>query len=648
MVPAPELYWLAEAEDWREALRAVAAGGRGAWDEAVRLANTRLDFVRTNALDETVRRVFAGARAPNLPLVRLAVLGTSTLAHLHGGIRLGGLRRGLAIETYQNQYGQYRRELLDPDSALYRFRPTMVLFAFDAAYLARGAEAGQEPLEAAAVYRAAQEEIRTAWAQARAAFRCPVLQQTVLNVFPPVLGINTEHRLAGSRHRLIERLNAELRMVAEEEGVDLVALDARAAADGLFAWFDPLLWLRSRQEIASPAAPLYGDLVARLIAARMGRSRKCLVLDLDNTLWGGVIGDDGIEGIVLGQGSPLGEGYLAMQHYARELARRGVILAVCSKNEERVALEPFARHPEMLLKRSDIACFRANYDDKPANLRAIADELGIGLDALVFLDDSPFERALVRRVLPMVAVPEVPEEPALVPHCLADAGYFESMSVTPEDRARNAQYQENRRRSAARASASSLDSYLRDLGMVLSWRRFDRIGLPRIVQLINKTNQFNLTTRRYGEEDVLAVIADPDAFGLQLRLIDRFGDNGIIAVVIGRKENGADCRIDTWLMSCRVLGRGVEKATLPVIVAAAQRLGARRLIGEYLPTARNAMVRDHYRLLGFAPLGTGADGQSLAVLDLSGFVPAPIFILTKEEHDREGGGNIQSADQYFP
>jgi FkbH-like protein len=414
--------------------------------------------------------------------------------------------------------------------------------------------------------------------------------------------------------------------MAAQEGVDLVALDDRAARDGLAAWHDVALWHRAKQEISPAAAPLYGDLVARVFAAKQGRSAKCMVLDLDNTLWGGVIGDDGLDGIVLGQGSALGEAFTAFQDYARELSRRGVILAVCSKNDEANALEPFEKHPEMLLRRDDIASFVANWSDKAGNIKAIAAELNIGLDSLVFVDDNPFERALVRQELPMVAVPEVGDDPTDFPAILADAGYFEALTVTDEDRERSGQYQGNRLREALRSSTTDLPSYLRSLDMRLVWRPFDRIGLARTVQLINKTNQFNLTTRRYTEADVQAVMDDVRAFGLQLRLLDRFGDNGIIAIIIGKMLNRDDLLIDTWLMSCRVLGRQVEPTTLNLIAAQAKLLGASRLIGEYLPTKKNGMVKDHYARLGFQVVETAVDGASRAVLDLAEFAPAETFI----------------------
>ncbi len=625
------LYWLPELADWRARVRAIPSDPARAWDEGVALANARIDFIRTNALDEMVRNAMGDEKPANLigKPIRLAILGSCTFSHLHGGIRVAAMRRGMQAQVYENEYGQYWQELADPESALHAFKPTAVLLALDAHHLAAGVSASMEEADAAAALREMIGQIRECWRMIREAFACQIIQQMPLPVHPPLLG-NNEQRLAGSRAAFIDRLSAELRAAADAANVDLLALDARAARDGLNAWHDPGLWHRAKQEISPAAAPMYGELVMRLIAAKQGRSFKCLVLDLDNTVWGGVVGDDGLEGLVLGQGSALGEAFVAFQQYARELSRRGVILAVCSKNDEANAVKPFEKHPEMVLKRGDIASFMANWTDKPANIRAIAEELNIGLDSLVFIDDNPFERTLVRQELPMVAVPEVSDDPTGFPRTLADAGYFEGLAVTEEDRARSGQYQENRQRDALRASSTDLPSYLRGLEMQLIWRRFDQVGLQRVVQLINKSNQFNLTTRRYTEDDVLAVMRDARAFGLQLRLLDRFGDNGVIAILIGRLRNDDDLYIDTWLMSCRVLGRQVEPTSLNLIAAEARRLGAKRLIGEYIPTKKNGMVKDHYSKLGFTVAETDAAGGSRSVLDLATFTPAETFIDVKE------------------
>ncbi len=601
------LSWLPEQKDWTQQFRAAKAGP-APLPEWVALANAPLDFIKTDMLNTAYRKAFP-APPPGLsaPPIRLAVLGSSTTKHLHPALRIAGLRRGFHVDIYEPDYGQYWFELMDPGSPLHEFAPTAVLFAFDARHMTRGLS----PLADAAGAAAARDEtiahVQACWEKARAAFDATILQQTVLPAFPELVGQN-EQILPGSPAASIAPLNAALRAAALQAGTHLVAIDSRAARDGIDAWYSDTFWHQAKQEIALSAAPVYGDLVMRLLAARFGRSAKCLVLDLDNTLWGGVVGDDGLDGLALGQGSAEGEAFAAFQAYAKDLAGRGVILAVCSKNDEANALAPFEQHPEMVLKRADIACFVANWDDKATNLRRIAESLNIGLDALVFVDDNPFERNLVREKLPMVAVPEVSDDPSTFARCLADAGYFEALALTDEDRARGAQYQANAARASMAGAANDIGDYLASLEMRLIWTRFDSVGLSRTVQLINKSNQFNLTTRRYDEADIKQMIANPDCLGLQLRLVDRFGDNGMIAVAIMVRQGDAAV-IDTWLMSCRVLGRKVEEATLQILAEEAGRWGVATLRGAYLPTAKNGMVKEHYSKLGFAPVVTDEPGD---------------------------------------
>lgn len=625
------LHWLPIDDEWRARLAKLrqnkSASPKDIWQEAVALANLHMDFVRTNALDQTVRAIFNDTSPTSFGIasVRLALLGSCTMAHLHGAIRVAGIRRSMWITIYENDYGQYYQELADAKCALHAFNPTVLLLAQDAHHLAEGFSNNLDTQQSETIIEERSTQIAECWRLGRQAFNCQIIQQTALPVHPDVLGLN-EQRMPGSRSQLIYRLNYKLRAMAEEYGVDLLTIDTRAAKDGIYNWHDVNLWYRAKQEISPTAAPLYGDLVGRLIAAKLGRSFKCLVLDLDNTLWGGVIGDDGMNGITIGQGSPLGEAYVAFQQFALELSHRGVILAVCSKNDEAIAAEPFERHPEMVLKRSDIASFKANWIDKAANIRNIAAELNIGLDSLVFVDDNPAERALIRQELPMVAVPEVTDDPSSFVQALSDAGYFESTLITDEDRLRSAQYQGNCQREALRTAATDMMAYLRGLKMKLVWRHFDDIGLQRIVQLINKTNQFNLTTRRYTQEDVISIMKEKYAFGLQLRLVDRFGDNGIIAICIGKMSNEEDLLIDTWLMSCRVLGRQLEPVTLNLIAMQARRLGAKRLIGDYIPKEKNAMVSNHYVTLGFSVVERHSNGGSRAILDLADFQAQETFI----------------------
>ena len=625
------LYWLPVAQDWAGVLKDLSQEQDPAalWKKLVQAARLRLDFVQTRQLDRILAAHFGAAPPPALATkpVRLAVIASSTADYLLPSLRVAALRRGVWLQTYTNTYGLYLQELHDPESGLNRFAPSSVLVALDARHVLGHPASSLDRSPAAVLAEDALRRLEDLWGLIRQRFDVPITQQTVLPVFPTLLGGN-EHR-AGSAAAVLGLVNSGLRARADAAQVDLLAIDVKAAEHGLDAWCDPGLWHRAKQEIHPTAAPLYGELHGRLEAARQGLSSKALVLDLDNTLWGGVIGDDGLDGIVLGQGSAMGEAFLDVQHYALAQAKRGVILAVCSKNDESTARAPFSEHPEMVLKPSHIGAFVANWQDKASNLRDIAARLNIGVDALAFVDDNPFERNIVRRELPEVWVPELPEDPTLYARCLADAGLFEAVRLTDEDFERSRQYQSNQKREALRADTTDLAGYLKSLSMELRWKRFDPLGLARIVQLINKTNQFNLTTRRYTEAEVIQVMNDPRCLGLQFRLLDQFDDNGIIAIVIAVPGEDDAMRLDTWLMSCRVLGRQVEEATLNVVVQEAKRLGARGLIGAYRPSGRNQMVERHYPKLGFHPLAEH-EAERTWRLDLDAYAPIETFILTTE------------------
>jgi FkbH-like protein len=362
-----------------------------------------------------------------------------------------------------------------------------------------------------------------------------------------------------------------------------------------------------------------------------GKSGKVLILDLDNMVWGGVIGDDGLEGIQIAQGDARGEAQLAVQRLALELRQRGIVLAVSSKNSDEAAREPFEKHPEMLLKLDHIAVFQANWNDKAINIQAIAEELSLGLDAMVFLDDSPVERGLVRKLLPQVAVPELPEEPAYYARTLAAGGYFEAVAFAGEDLKRAGFYQDNARRATLQKQACGVDAYLASLDMTITFRPFDATGRARIVQLINKSNQYNLTTRRYTDPEVTEAENDPVVFTLQVRLADIFGDNGMISVVICQPAQAGVWEIDTWLMSCRVLGRKVEYMVLREILEHARSAGIRKLAGTYRPTDRNKLVVDHYARLGFTRVGEDESGLTRWELLVEGAEPesAPMRVVSQ-------------------
>lgn len=617
----PSLSWLPVETEWKAKLD--AARGEGGLSRLAQLARSRIDFVQTMQIDRRLAALGAEGVPDDLVTMGLAVLGSSTVDQLLPALRVAALRRRIWLNIHVTPFGQYAQELHDPSSELSRFAPDAVLFVHDAPHLF-GSQTLTTREEADEVLESIERRLRVLWRVARDRFGCQVIQQTVMPTALPLMG-NNEHRLAGSNLRLIQAFNYRLRQAAADDGADLVAIDDRVGIDGLDAWHDPVLWHRAKQEISPSAAPVYGDLVLRVIAARCGQSAKCLVLDLDNTLWGGVIGDDGLEGIAIGQGSALGEAFLDVQNYAASLARRGIILAVCSKNDEANALEPFEKHPDMVLKRDDIACFVANWDDKAANLRHIARSLDIGLESLVFVDDNPFERNIVRRELPMVNVPELPDDPALYARCLADGGYFEALGITDEDVERTQLYRMRERQGAAREQATDMAGYLESLSMKMSWKPFDQIGFQRIVQLINKTNQFNLTTQRYTEAQVVDLMADPSVITCQVRLADDFGDHGMIAILVGRINDESELDISDWLMSCRVLGRGVEEACLNLLVERAATYGATALKGTFKPTAKNLMVADLFRKLGFEMIGANG-GEANWRLPLEGYVAKSTFI----------------------
>ncbi len=404
------LYWLPKLADGNDRLRDLSSREHPDASEIFNIMRSNLDYIQTGRVDKLLGKMEASAK-PFTNSARLAILSSSTTNNLLPSIRVAGARRSVGIDIHVHDHGLYMRELLDKGSSTYAFKPTFVLFAFDQRHVLGTPRPAMSVEDAEETIKAVLDRMRRGWRLVRDNSDAAVIQQTILPVFPCLVGGNEEH-LPGSPRRLTAQINARLAMLAKQEGVDLLDVATRAGQEGLRTWHDPICWFQAKQDVSLACAPVYGDLVARVIAARLGRSAKCIVLDLDNTLWGGVIGDDGLGGIVLGEGSALGEAYSHFQKYVGALARRGIVLAVCSKNDESNAWEPFDRHNEMAIKRADVACLVANWDDKASNVRKIADRLSLGLDSLVFVDDNQSERDLLRRELPMVATPELPEDPA--------------------------------------------------------------------------------------------------------------------------------------------------------------------------------------------------------------------------------------------
>jgi FkbH-like protein len=567
-------------------LLAVARNRKAAGPELMQSARA----ATTNRTLIAIDKLIAGFPAKRK--CKIALVGTVTLELWTPALRALCFSWGIDAEIYVGLFQQYTQEILDPNSGLAKFQPDIVLIAADWRALALPPES-PDPAATVASKLALFEPL---WNHCRRTLGANVIQCNfeVPEVDP--LG-NLGAALPGGRASIIRQLNQEL----TRHAVAILDVEQIAGLHGKQRWNDEALWQAAKQYPSTEAIPLLMRHAAALIRASLGLTSKCLALDLDNTLWGGIIGEDGVNGIRLG-GSPAGESFVAFQKYVQALQRRGVILAICSKNNEADAKTPFRDHPEMVLKLDDIALFVANWNSKDVNLRHIAAILNIGLDSIVFLDDNPVERNLIRRLIPEIEVPELPPDPAGYPATLHRSLCFEPWTLTDEDRKRAQSYQQNAQRTEQLAASGNVEDYLSSLEMQVELRPFDQANLGRIVQLINKTNQFNLTTRRITEAECLALIGRADCYTQFMRLKDRFGDSGITGVLIGFVEDG-NLRIDNWLLSCRVLGRRVEDAMLAAALNFAASRHCEYAIGEYLPTAKNAQVSAIFEKYGFEPNG---------------------------------------------
>lgn len=616
------LPWLRAARaNFSAQLNEAVAAETNVGDRLQQLATFALSSNQLHKLSKEIAKAqSAGKNLSPLTPFKLGLLSNTTTSLIAAAMTGTAARYGIALEVIEGDYDQILQQAIDPQSEINAARPDAVLVALDH-HGVQLADSYNDPEFARASLDGAADFIRKI---------CDALGENsgatiVLQTIPPspeTLFGHLDGGLAGTQRWILNELNRAMlnQEIAKAVVVDIAGL---AEAVGLSSWYDPVQWNLAKLAFSQDIDPVYADHVCRVLASMRGKSRKCLVLDLDNTLWGGIIGDDGLNGIVLGQGDPTGEAFLSVQRMALALRNRGIVLAVSSKNEDATARQPFRDHPEMLLREEHIAVFQANWSDKAANLCAIAETLNIGLDALVLLDDNPAEREQVRQELPMVAVPELPSDPAYYSSILSAAGYFEAISYSTEDGKRNAYYQDNAKRVALLKQATNLESYLTSLEMVATFQGFNDRDRSRIAQLINKSNQFNLTTRRYSESDIARLETDDGMYGLQIRLADRFGDNGMISVLICERKNDG-WLIDTWLMSCRVLGRQVEQAVLQEVAAQAIKEGARELIGRFIPSSKNQMVREHYKKLGFNLVEEYDDGSSLWSLQLGEFDPLPL------------------------
>ena len=541
--------------------------------------------------------------ASALPQYSLAVLGDCATQHLATALRGYGVSAGIRLNVFDADYDQIDAQVMAPDSELYRFAPQGVLLQMCTEKLQ---EAFYDcPPEARASFAEdTYARIRRIWSRIGSRIPATVLQCNFPLIDDGVFGQfgnKTEHSFLFQQRKLNYLL---MQGCQEAKNTFLIDLDALQTALGRSTFADPKLYYVAKMPISLAALPAAAKLVVDVVRSLQGAVKKCLVLDLDNTLWGGVIGDDGLSGIQIGE-LGTGHAFSDFQKWLKELKNRGILLTVCSKNNEDTAKEPFEKHPEMVLRLEDFSMFVANWEDKARNIRTIQQSLNIGMDSMVFLDDNPFERELVRTMIPEITVPELPEDPALYLQYLRGLDLFETASYSREDAGRTEQYREKAQRAAFEAAFQSYDDYLEALQMRASAAAFDPFHYPRIAQLTQRSNQFNLRTVRYTEAEIEALAQDDSRIGLYFTLKDKFGDHGLISVVVLEKQPEDTLFISEWLMSCRVLKRGMEEFIVDKILSVAAQQGFRRVVGEYIPTQKNAMVKDLYEQLGFARLENG-------------------------------------------
>jgi FkbH-like protein len=586
-------------------------------DAIRRIVSPGLDYTQMQAAGRLYRRCQGHCQRSGT-ITRLAVLSSFTSHQLVEMIELFLFAGGVDAELYEAEYGVFRQELIDDKSKLFEFKPHSIFIATTWRDLTHIPPIDSNAEQVSKLVAQEQAEWTALWHLAHERSGGQIIQNNFDHPMWRQLG-NHEMRHGASLGQFITQVNASFQLTAPP-AVTIHDVDGLSALVGRRNWGDERFFHHAKLPCAPEYLVEYAHSVASILLAQLGQSKKCLVLDLDNTLWGGVIGDDGMGGIRLGQGDAEGEGYLAFQRYAQKLRQRGVILAVCSKNTDQVAREVFVKHPEMALKLDDISCFMANWDDKPANLRAIAQQLNIGLNSLVFLDDNPAERAIVRKLTPEVSVPEVSGDPLDFIAALERGRYFQTVSLGREDLQRTGYYLSNAQRRAVESSVENIAEFLRSLQMVATVGPITGMSLERSTQLINKSNQFNLTTVRRSSGEIQTIISDPTWLTLTVSLKDRFGDNGLISVLLA-KTKGDALDIDTWLMSCRVLKRNVEQLLLNCICRWALQRGLKELRGHYIPTAKNELVKDHFTSLGFQTVARRADGSCDYVLDVRAFTP---------------------------
>ena len=561
----------------------------------------------------------------DVPKMKIALLGDTATQLLVTAIKGEAVDRGINLDLYEGEYSQVERQLMDPTSELYEFDADIII-VFQSTHKL-GEYHSSQPMENQVLL--AEERLsfiaslceNPSFANKKLIyFNYPEIEDTVFGSYA--------NKVESSFSYQVRKLNFELMNLARQYP-NLFICDI-AGLQNLFGrqfMFAPNVYMTTEMVLSVNALPYVASRVVDIIAAIKGQFKKCLILDLDNTVWGGVIGDDGLEGIELGHGLGIGKAFTEFQMWIKKLKQRGIIICVASKNNEETAKEPFEKHPDMILKLDDIAVFQANWETKVDNIRTIQGILNIGFDSMVFLDDNPFERNMVRENIPGITVPELPEDPAMYLEYLYSLNLFETASYSNADKDRTKQYQVEAKRVSLSKTFTNEADFLKSLNMISTVSGFTKFNTPRVAQLSQRSNQFNLRTIRYTEADIESMALDPNVIDLSFTLEDKFGDNGLIAVIIMKKQDEETLFVDTWFMSCRVLKRGMENFTLNTMVERARLAGYKYIIGEYIPTPKNKMVEQHYPHLGFAKMESEPNKY---ILDLSDYLLKECYITKKE------------------
>ncbi len=532
-----------------------------------------------------------------LKKIKIALLADNASQFLNTAIRGYGYTRKLDFDIYEADYNQIELQVSDPASELYTFKPDFVFINMSTEKLLSSyckTETQLQGIYAELHLQKIQKYLDDVFSKLHT--------KLIINTYPEindsVFG-NFSSKYEGSFVYQLRKINLLL-MELSQKNKDLLICDISGLQSelGRQFTFNPKMYALADMVYSTHFLPYIGKHITDIVLSYSGIFNKCLILDLDNTLWGGIIGDDGMEGIELGH-LGLGKFYTELQQWAKQLKQRGIILAVCSKNTEEIAKEPFEKHPDMVLRLSDIAIFVANWETKIDNIKHIQSVLNIGFDSMVFVDDNPFEREMVKSAIPEITVPDLPEDPVEYMPFLRSLNLFETASFTEEDAERTKQYQEESLRNALQKSFGDGNDFMESLLMTSQVSSFNNFNIPRVAQLTQRSNQFNLRTIRYTEDEIRRLCSNPHYFTISLTLEDRIGQHGLIAAVILKKENESALFIDTWIMSCRVLKRGMENFTLNMIVDIAKAYNFEKIFAEYIPTAKNGIVKDHFKDLGF-------------------------------------------------